>query len=64
MTGTVQEDLDWSVSSYCTSGNCVQVAVVDGGTVAMRDSKNPGTVLLYSLEEWRDFLDGVDNGDF
>jgi hypothetical protein len=36
----------------------------DGATVAVRDSKQPETVQLYSAEEWNDFLYGITNGDF
>ena len=56
---------DWRTSSFCTNGSCVQVAAVDDGTIAVRDSKNPdGAVLLYTPAEWRDFLAGAKSGDF
>ncbi len=54
----------WLTSSACATGNCVQVRPMEDGTVALRDSKNPGMVQLYSAREWNDFLDGVTNGDF
>jgi hypothetical protein len=61
-------DLDestWLTSSACTTGNCVQVRPMDGGeTVAVRDSKKPGTVLFYPARVWNEFLDGVASGDF
>ena len=63
MSETVLHDLRWSVSSYCTSNNCIEVAD-SGSTIMVRDSKNPETALHYSVEEWRDFLEGVKNGDF
>jgi hypothetical protein len=62
---TVLGALSWHTSTACTGGNCVQAAAVDGGSlIALRDSKNPGTVLLYSAREWSDFLDSVSRGDF
>jgi Domain of unknown function (DUF397) len=55
----------WRTATACNGGNCVQAAAVDGGSViALRDSKNPTTVLFYSAQEWTDFLDGVGRGDF
>lgn len=51
-------------SSFCSSGDCVEVATRDGA-VLVRDSKNPeGPVLSYTAEEWQAFVDGVRNGDF
>jgi hypothetical protein len=62
---TVRGALSWHTSTACTGGNCVQAAAVDGGSlIALRDSKNPDTVQLYSAREWSDFLDGIGSGDF
>jgi Domain of unknown function (DUF397) len=47
----------WRKSSYSatSSGNCVEIAF--GGTVAVRDSKNPaGPILSVSEATWRAFL--------
>jgi hypothetical protein len=52
------ECLTWRKSSYSGSdgqGDCVEVAF--GGTVAVRDSKNPaGPILTVSPTAWRAFL--------
>ena len=49
-------------SSY---GQCVQIASVPDGRVAMRDSKDPdGPILLYARAEFKAFLDGALKGDF
>ena len=57
-------NVDWRTSKSCAGGNCVQVAAIDG-SIAIRDSKDPhGPVLMYSAEEWRDFLAGAKGGDF
>ncbi|HLX48976.1 MAG TPA: DUF397 domain-containing protein [Streptosporangiaceae bacterium] len=52
-----------SVSS--ANGNCVEVAGLPDGEVAVRHSRNAdGPVLLFSADEWRVFLTGVRNGEF
>jgi hypothetical protein len=54
----------WRKSTYSSSTNCVEVAVIDG-QVAVRDSKNQqGPFLVFSPIEWRRFLDGVRDGQF
>jgi hypothetical protein len=62
---TVYGALSWFRSTACTGGNCIEAAPADGGTlVALRDSKRPDTVLMFSASAWNDFLDGVAEGDF
>ena len=57
--------LDWQTSSRCAGANCIQVADAGNSTVALRDSKNPDSgVNLYSVAQWRDFVAGVEAGDF
>ncbi|HEY6107626.1 MAG TPA: DUF397 domain-containing protein [Gemmatimonadales bacterium] len=47
---------EWFKSSYSAeSANCVEVRLVPEG-IAVRDSKNPGPVLTFSLAAWRDFI--------
>ena len=54
------------------SGNCVEVdmevgatAQTDNDTVAMRDSKNPGGLILeFSHNSWGAFLAGVKASEF
>lgn len=54
----------WITSSYCASNSCVEVSFSEN-TVAVRDSKDrEQSALVYSLDEWRDFLAGVRNGEF
>ncbi len=46
----------WRKSSYSTSENCVEVAVVRP-SFAVRDSKDPGNaVLAFSPSAWQAFL--------
>jgi Domain of unknown function (DUF397) len=54
----------WRKSSYCTQGNCVEVAFL-GSQVAVRDSKDKhGPVLLFTQAEWNAFLSGARDGEF
>ena len=58
-------DLAWRKSSHSHgSGDCVEVAQIADG-VAVRDSKDPaGPVLVFGLDQWRNFLDDVSGGEF
>lgn len=47
------------------SGNCVEMAVLPGGRIAVRNSRDPGgPALIYTAEEISAFLTGVADGDF
>ncbi len=57
----------WIKSSYSgpTGGNCVEVAFLAGGDVAMRNSRHPdGPALIFSRAEWDAFLGGARDGEF
>jgi hypothetical protein len=56
----------WTKSSLShANGNCVEIADIADGHVAMRDSKNTsGPMLAIPPEEWKAFLGGVRNGEF
>ena len=56
----------WVKSSFSfANGNCVEVAELSGGSVGIRDSRNPGgPVLRFTSDEWHAFLGGVRNGEF
>lgn len=46
-------------------GNCVEVAVLPGGEVAVRNSRDPrGPALVYTREELAAFLVGAKSGEF
>ncbi|RLK61188.1 DUF397 domain-containing protein [Actinokineospora cianjurensis] len=52
-------------STFCSTGGCVQVAVLADGTVSLRDSKNLTIPAhTYTAEEWVAFTAGVKNGEF
>lgn len=56
----------WFKSSYSeTTGQCVEVAHLDGGMVGVRDSKNlNGPALVFSPAEWDAFTAGAHAGEF
>jgi len=55
----------WRKSSHSADGDCVEVAPLDGGGMAVRDSKDPeGPALVFTAAEWRAFVAGVRDGEF
>jgi hypothetical protein len=47
------------------SGNCVELAALPGGDVAMRNSRDPnGPALIYTSDEIAAFIAGARDGDF
>jgi uncharacterized protein DUF397 len=59
-------DAIWRKSSYSQgNGNCVEIAFLDTGAVAVRDSKDPnGPALLFTAAEWDAFSAGMADGEF
>jgi hypothetical protein len=60
-------DTEWYKSSYSSGqgGACVEVADLDDGGRAVRDSKHPdGGYLTFSASEWSAFTAGVRTGEF
>jgi len=54
-----------SARSGPTGGNCVEVAVLPGGGVALRNSRQPdGPALIFTTAEWDAFLGGARDGEF
>jgi len=52
-------------SSFSGAGSCVEVKLVDDGTVGVRDSKDPDKPAhIFSRSEWLEFLAGVKCGEF
>ncbi|MDT0306523.1 DUF397 domain-containing protein [Streptomyces sp. DSM 44917] len=47
------------------NGNCVEVAGLPGGAVAVRNSRDPhGPALVYTRAEMTAFIQGARDGDF
>ncbi|WAL95959.1 DUF397 domain-containing protein [Streptomyces sp. Je 1-369] len=51
----------WEKSSFSlANGDCVEVAYLPGGAVALRDSKNPHVApLRFASAEWTAFRSGI-----
>ncbi len=56
----------WRKSQFSNpSGNCVEMAALPGGEVAIRNSRDPhGPALIYTPRELDAFVQGVKGGDF
>jgi hypothetical protein len=56
----------WVKSSLSFSnGNCVEVTELPGGSVGVRNSRDPGgPVLSFTQGEWDAFLEGARLGEF
>lgn len=53
------ENIRWTRSTYCSGGQCVEVAAVDG-RIWIRDSKNPAQdPIRLTREQWAAFTDGL-----
>jgi hypothetical protein len=59
-------DLAWRKSRRSGAlGNCVELAPLTGGSVAVRHSAQPdGPVLVYTRAEMAAFLSGAKDGEF
>ncbi|WP_367318990.1 DUF397 domain-containing protein [Streptomyces sp. HUAS ZL42] len=59
-------DVRWIKSRHSNAeGNCVEVATLTDGDIAMRNSRDPdGPALVYTPAEVSAFLAGVKDGEF
>lgn len=59
-------DVTWRKSRRSNpSGNCVELAELAGGGVAVRNSRHPsGPALIYTPAEITAFIQGAKDGDF
>jgi hypothetical protein len=66
---SAQDDLSratWYKSKYSgENGGCVAVTLLDDGSVALQDTKNPdGPVLVFHDFEWDNFIADAKDGGF
>ncbi|MCQ6553351.1 DUF397 domain-containing protein [Streptomyces sp. C10-9-1] len=56
----------WIKSSHSNAtGNCVELATLPGGRIAVRNSRDPeGPALVYTREEVAAFVAGARDGEF
>ena len=66
MSTTDLSNARWRKSSRSNGQfSCVEVADLNGGHRAVRDSKNPtGPALIFTAAEWTTFTAGIRNGEF
>jgi len=59
-------DVQWRKSRYSGAvGNCVEVANLDSGEIAVRNSRFPnGPALVYTQDELAAFIAGAKDGEF
>ena len=66
MRATQLERAIWRKSQRSNpSGNCVEIAILNGGQIAMRNSRHPdGPALIFTRGDWDAFIGGAQDGDF
>jgi Domain of unknown function (DUF397) len=67
MEASALAGVTWVKSSRSgpTGGNCVEVAFLAGGQVAVRNSRHAsGPALVFSAAEWDAFVGGAKGGEF
>ncbi|MEV8635459.1 DUF397 domain-containing protein [Streptosporangium sp. NPDC051023] len=66
MSAALLDGVVWRKSHFSNpSGNCVEMAALPGGGVAIRNSRDPrGPALIYTPRELDAFVQGVKEGDF
>jgi len=65
MRASELQGITWVKSSWSgpTGGNCVEMAVLPGGTVAVRNSRHPtGPALVFTAAEWDAFVLSLNPG--
>jgi hypothetical protein len=66
MSATALNPVSWTKSSHSNAtGNCVELAGLPDGSVAIRNSRDPdGPALVYTRDEIAAFVAGARDGDF
>jgi hypothetical protein len=66
MSATELRDVQWCKSGRSSAqGNCVEVARLPGGEVAMRNSRHPeGPALVFTSREFEAFVLSAEDGEF
>ncbi|MFC5231790.1 DUF397 domain-containing protein [Pseudonocardia zijingensis] len=56
--------VEYRTSSFCSGADCVEVGVLPGGAVAVRDTKDRSRQLTFSSQEWAAFVAGIKRDAF
>jgi Domain of unknown function (DUF397) len=58
--------VEYKISTFCNFGDCVEVGLMPGGSVSVRDTKDPerSRSLVFTSDEWAAFVKGVKAGEF
>ena len=57
--------VEYKISTFCNFGDCVEVGQLPGGSMSVRDTKDPERrSLVFTHDEWDAFVKGVKNGEF
>jgi hypothetical protein len=60
-----RNSLVWRISKRSSAGNCVEVAPIGAGMIAIRHSRRPsGEMIVFSASEIEAFAEGVKDGEF
>ncbi|MCG5215975.1 DUF397 domain-containing protein [Streptosporangium sp. KLBMP 9127] len=58
-------ELAWRAASRCNGANCVEVAELPHGGMAIRDSKAKfGPTIEFTTSEWRMWIADIKTGEF
>lgn len=55
---------DYHTSSFSGGGDCVQVARLADGEIAVKHSRSEAEPFVYTAAEWDAFVTGVKHGEF
>jgi hypothetical protein len=65
MADALGSELLFRRSSRCSTGGCIEVALLPGGGAAVRDSTNhTQEPLAFGKQQWSHFMSSLKNGDF
>ncbi|WP_089211390.1 DUF397 domain-containing protein [Streptosporangium subroseum] len=61
----ISQDIAWRSARACNNGQCVEVASLPDGRIAMRDNKiaENSPVLRFAPEDWRAFIHSIKSGE-
>lgn len=57
-------ELDRYKKTRHSGANCVEVALLSGGSVGVKNSRSEKDPHVYTADEWKAFVRGVKEGEF